>query len=655
MEMEAERKKAEQRRKIEYQVACEERAHRIVERLIDNPVTQEQLINAVPKQKYVISTKTNKVYDIESRKNFCSPRCYKASKHLECQISSDPVWSRKNMRPTQFDILALDLKTGKLGDEVIVSKAGVIRDDLSRLEKLDKYQKNLAERIHEHNVDMEEEERARRSKSEKNENEESEVGENATEDGAVVYTLDKTMNELSLERNDRDEKDGKQNDTEQLNDDMKSINDSESCIEKASGDKVNADSRETVDAQENNIHSAVKSTGSKTSKRNKEAGPSKSKTDYLMQLLDKRKSLLAKMADIQNDNPKDEGKQKQEYEDRRVRETVADKARRDDNVARKKENITLVPEGTKTELPDLSAKQGESGEIKTSEKSYCKTVAEKKKEKDSIKNSVKDEQKRTGGVSALDLICKGVQSWITLKSVEHLKVAEQDEKKLECSTVNKAFEKQYQDLVAKVDAQEKDFDALLGEETMTSDHTDRPSAPLPHFDVLREELEADQIRVQEFMKGSFTYKVKEKQSGDKDLEGSSIVVLPTVDRYDQLLIRQRIVIDRISKVLPDVLSPLHLLIQDVFTELRELICTFNLTSDNITFKPAEWTIVTVILLRMLSRRMITVQRSFTSPGAEKYFTLLLSSIGAGIDSVDGIVNNLLKIEKPRKVRMISVE
>jgi hypothetical protein len=37
----------ELRKKIEYQVACEERAHRIVERLIYNPNTQEELINAV--------------------------------------------------------------------------------------------------------------------------------------------------------------------------------------------------------------------------------------------------------------------------------------------------------------------------------------------------------------------------------------------------------------------------------------------------------------------------------------------------------------------------------------------------------------------------------------------------------------------------------
>jgi hypothetical protein len=61
----------------------------------------------------------------------------------------------------------------------------------------------------------------------------------------------------------------------------------------------------------------------------------------------------------------------------------------------------------------------------------------------------------------------------------------------------------------------KPFNICLGEETMDSDFTDKPSAPLPHFEVLREELEEDQIRVREFMKGSFTYKVQEKQTFKK--------------------------------------------------------------------------------------------------------------------------------------------
>ena len=49
---------------------------------------------------------------------------------------------------------------------------------------------------------------------------------------------------------------------------------------------------------------------------------------------------------------------------------------------------------------------------------------------------------------------------------------------------------------------------MLGED----DAMDRPSGPLPHFEVLKREVEDDTVRVQEFLKGSFTYKVEERDT-----------------------------------------------------------------------------------------------------------------------------------------------
>lgn len=44
------------------------------------------------------------------------------------------------------------------------------------------------------------------------------------------------------------------------------------------------------------------------------------------------------------------------------------------------------------------------------------------------------------------------------------------------------------------------------------DPTETPSRPLPHFEVLKEEAEQENVRVREFMKGSFTYKVEERET-----------------------------------------------------------------------------------------------------------------------------------------------
>ncbi|NWI98749.1 RPAP2 phosphatase, partial [Crypturellus undulatus] len=67
---------------------------RSIIKLCGYPLCQNKLEN-VPKQKYRISTKTNRVYDITERKCFCSNFCYRASKYFEAQISKSPVWMRE--------------------------------------------------------------------------------------------------------------------------------------------------------------------------------------------------------------------------------------------------------------------------------------------------------------------------------------------------------------------------------------------------------------------------------------------------------------------------------------------------------------------------------------------------------------------------------
>jgi len=46
------------------------------------------------KQQYKISMRTNRVYDLAKRKNFCSNQCFKAAQFLREQLSPEPVWLR---------------------------------------------------------------------------------------------------------------------------------------------------------------------------------------------------------------------------------------------------------------------------------------------------------------------------------------------------------------------------------------------------------------------------------------------------------------------------------------------------------------------------------------------------------------------------------
>ncbi|XP_030766179.1 putative RNA polymerase II subunit B1 CTD phosphatase RPAP2 [Sitophilus oryzae] len=71
----------------------------------------------MPKKQYFISTKSNKVYDITERKNFCSNFCYKASLHIKKQIDNSPLWLRKLEEIPEYKLL--DISEGGLPGEHI--------------------------------------------------------------------------------------------------------------------------------------------------------------------------------------------------------------------------------------------------------------------------------------------------------------------------------------------------------------------------------------------------------------------------------------------------------------------------------------------------------------------------------------------------------
>ncbi|XP_065698284.2 putative RNA polymerase II subunit B1 CTD phosphatase RPAP2 isoform X2 [Patagioenas fasciata] len=149
---------AAMRKKIE----CEKKALYIVEQLLEENITEEFLLDSgkcitpshykdivdersiiklcgyplcqnklenVPKQKYRISTKTNRVYDITERKCFCSNFCYRASKYFEAQISRSPVWMREEDKPPEIQLLK-EGQSGQSGEEVKLRDAVIKASDI---------------------------------------------------------------------------------------------------------------------------------------------------------------------------------------------------------------------------------------------------------------------------------------------------------------------------------------------------------------------------------------------------------------------------------------------------------------------------------------------------------------------------------------------
>lgn len=105
---------------------------RSIEKLCGYALCNKPLTMVVT-QRYHISTKRNKVYDVSRRKSFCSSFCYGATNYLLDQMHVSPLWLREEDQVTEFHFLPDTHKTvaNIPGEEVIVSgEDSITKDDI---------------------------------------------------------------------------------------------------------------------------------------------------------------------------------------------------------------------------------------------------------------------------------------------------------------------------------------------------------------------------------------------------------------------------------------------------------------------------------------------------------------------------------------------
>ncbi|XP_061039876.1 putative RNA polymerase II subunit B1 CTD phosphatase RPAP2 isoform X2 [Eubalaena glacialis] len=176
----ASKRKAELEALVRKKIEFERKALRIVEQLLEENITEEFLrecgkfitpahysdvvdersiiklcgyplcrkkLGIVPKQKYKISTKTNKVYDITERKCFCSNFCYKASKFFEAQIPETPVWVREEERRPDFQLLQ-EGQSGHSGEEIQLCSKAIKTSDVDSPGHFEKHDESSSSGTH---------------------------------------------------------------------------------------------------------------------------------------------------------------------------------------------------------------------------------------------------------------------------------------------------------------------------------------------------------------------------------------------------------------------------------------------------------------------------------------------------------------------------
>jgi hypothetical protein len=88
-------------------------------------------LTVIINQRYHISLKSKKVYDVTKRKNFCSSSCFGASNYLLQQVLTSPLWLRDKEEIPKFRIFCQDnSKSVSHGEELDISLIDRLKDEV---------------------------------------------------------------------------------------------------------------------------------------------------------------------------------------------------------------------------------------------------------------------------------------------------------------------------------------------------------------------------------------------------------------------------------------------------------------------------------------------------------------------------------------------
>ncbi|KAM8791168.1 putative RNA polymerase II subunit B1 CTD phosphatase RPAP2 [Rhynchonycteris naso] len=530
----ASKRKAELEETVRKKIEFERKALHIVEQLLEDNITEEFLrecgkfitpghysdivdersiiqlcgyplchkkLGIVPKQKYKISTKTNKVYDITERKCFCSNFCYKASKLFEAQIPKTPLWVREEERRPDFQLLQ-EGQSGHSGEEVLLCSKAIKTSDI---DNPGHFQKQY------------------------------ESSSSSTQS------------------------------------DSSSDNEQDFVSSILPGNRPNA-------------------------------------TGIRPQL--HKESIMKKKAG-QNANFKQEDKE----------QTVVDVTEQLDNCRlssqEKAADYELPLQKVNTQISSSSPLQEKFKASEISKNKYSNSeitlVGISKRSAEHFKRKFTKSNQVSRSASSSVQVCPEVAKANLLKVLRETLIEWKTEE-----TLKFLYGQNYASLCLKLSSASL-INEELDEDDINSDPESHSPAlresqysldeslpfrasntaikPLPSYEKLRKETETLNLKIKEFYRGRYILNEETTKSQDSEEHDPTF---PLIDSDSQNQIRKRIVLEKLSKVLPGLLGPLQITLGDIYTQLKNLVRTFRLTNKNIIHKPAEWTLIAMVLLSILT-------------------------------------------------------
>ncbi|XP_063393028.1 putative RNA polymerase II subunit B1 CTD phosphatase RPAP2 [Cydia fagiglandana] len=173
----------------------------------------------------------------------------------------------------------------------------------------------------------------------------------------------------------------------------------------------------------------------------------------------------------------------------------------------------------------------------------------------------------------------------------------------------------------------------------------RELKPLPDYSILQEEGKRMQLKVKAYLEGKTEIPEPSSTETNDTSEDSNVTQLPLVDKNAQNALRRKIVCQHLNKVLPDLLRSLGLSTFSVSAELKLLVNTFKLSANNIMFKPIQWTLIAIIVLKLLSLRDKRLEYHLEQQTAFQHMQLLLLSYKQDGGYVDRLISWLTDIDR----------
>lgn len=499
-------------------------------------------LKTITDQRYHISTKKNKVYDITRRKNFCSSHCYGASNYLLEQMLTSPLWLRDKEEIPEFQILLTKDKFIKnvVGDEIYVKDKMIMNP-----ENTDKYIKNnkncrknmLPNKCSELNACNE----YIKESSQINENIQT---INIIKNSNVFKEFSKNLDETS--------------------EDIKnvSINSKDNSIKNF----INDDTvKEIYNSKDNKINTIIQDT-----------------------------------ENINND-------------------VIFSNENKDYNIKSEEKNEVFETSTTEYNINIITQDSINSN----NDKDLMYVCKQKIKQKKFKQNSVKEEQSDKFYNLTIH-IEHNVKEWITKDTIALLRGIEDIKNQL---LENIIQHDRYLHLCKKLNKLQ-----MEDEKDDCIDLTANILKPLPHLSILQEEGKRMELKVRAFYKGSMIIENHKNSTEVIEQDNDFIPVLPLTDAHTPKKLRRRIFLDKLNKILPDLFNALtkNKLSQYVYnseksTLIKVLINTFSLSASNVIFKTAEWTLVGLIIIKMLSMIDPELKCLLSTKQALMYISMILMS------------------------------